>query len=174
MLPATLKLDLTVDADGFEVLYRQDTGVLLWPPEMEDNLWPASMDEDFWPAGSGYQAWPGEVQAEALTYRFLVRTTGGPNQSAIPECKAVLDVVDVEEALNDVAISAGTGTRLALKKSYRAILAVQVSIQQIAGLPDARTVEVIDKSSTLGPLIKVYDASHSAVAGVVDAYIKGY
>lgn len=172
-LPAILKLDATVDATGYEILYLQDTGVMLWPELLSDPLWPASLEDDFWPAGAGYQAWPGEIQAEAQTYRFLIRTTGGPHQSTVPELKAILDVRDVTESVNDAEIVAG-GSRLALKNTFRQIVSVTVALQQVPGYPDARTIEIIDKDPDLGPLIKVYDASHMSVDGRIDAHVKGY
>ena len=42
-----------------------------------------------------------------------------------------------------------------------------------ATLP-ARTVRVMDKSASLGPLLQAFDATFAATGAVVDARVKGY
>lgn len=174
-LPAVLKIEADVVGDVWFLEYLQDTGVLLWPEFDADPVWPASLEYDYWPAGSAFIAWPGEVDAEPSTYTFRVRIVGGQTQGRVEAFKIHLDTREIHESVNDFIVDdLVNGNRVTLRNPFRVIVGVTVSIQQDVGYATARTVEVVDKNVTLGPKIRVYDASHNPVAGKVDVEVWGY
>lgn len=142
----SLLLDLEVEASAWTVEYRIGTGEFI--------------------------AWPGRLDGLVDdTYEFRITTAAGTTQGRIVEFKIIVDLPDITETLDDVAVSSG-GTRLPITKSYRAIKNVSLTVQQDgAGAISART---IDKDETLGPLVEATNAAGTAVNGTLDATIIGY
>ena len=122
-----------------------------------------------WPLGPGEWApWPGALENPPA---FLLRVVipGGAVRGAIRRLRAVLDAPRIVESLADIGIAAA-GTRLPIQRTYRAISTVQVTVQGGA----ARSVAVEDKDSVLGPLVRTFDTSGTAVTATIDATITGY
>lgn len=168
-LPADISLDYTVAGSPYEVLYRTGGDSLFWEIPDTAVFWGADAD-DFWPAEGDFETWPGKLAATRQKYEFKIVTGPGTVQGVIYDFAVQLDVPDIEEAFEDVAIGA-TGTRLTLTETYRAISNVQVTVQDDGG--SGIYAKVIDKSTT-GPLIKVYNSSGSLTTGTIDAVVKGY
>ncbi len=170
-LPAGLKLEFEVAGPAYRVMYRTDVNAILWPDNLGDDIWPGNLDDNYWPTGFIYIAWPGILAAEAKAYEFRIECDEGAVQAVISALRVIIDPPDLVEKFNSIAI-ADTGTRIPLTKTFRAIRAVNLTLEDDAG--DARTARVLDRSETLGPLVKCYDASNVAVVGTVDAVVIGY
>lgn len=99
-----------------------------------------------------------------------VEISAGTMQGMIKELKAIVDVQDEYEVLNDIVISSA-GIRLPITKTYRQIKNVNITIQDNSGA-SALTFRLSDKSN-LGPFITLYDKNNIAVSGIVDAQIQG-
>lgn len=135
-----------------------------------DPMWVPS-DELVYGTPSAWAVWPGSVTVDGFSeFRFRITVQGGQMQGAIRELSAVVDVPDITERLQDIAISSG-GTRLPIAKTYHAIRTVQLTVQ--AG-GTGRSAMTVDKDPTLGPLVQIFNAAGTAVAGVLDADIQGY
>ena len=92
-------------------------------------------------------------------------------RGVIASMTALLDVPDVIEVLDDVAIAAAGTTRLPITKTFREIRAVNLTLQDVA--TGARNAIVFDKDAALGPLVKAYDSSNTLVDASVDAIVQG-
>ena len=81
----------------------------------------------------------------------------------------------VQEEIADLdtsTISSPTGDlRLPIVKSYTVITSVQVAFQNVGA---GWSWEVIDKSASLGPRIKIYNASDTLADCTIDAVIRGF
>lgn len=162
----TVTQDIT--AGSYAIDYRRDGAAAAWTDDL-DPAWTDDADPA-WDA-EDWQTWPGSIVAEAIPYEFRVTTSAGAVQGRIVALQIRLDVADVSETLADVALAAG-GSRLPLTKAYRAIRAVNLTLQADGGA--ARTLEVIDKDATLGPLCQGFDNTHTGTAAHVDAIVQGY
>lgn len=82
-----------------------------------------------------------------------------------------VDVPDKTLALNTVAIGSG-GTRLVgAIGQFNVIENIQLTLQ---GGSTAASLEIADKSNTLGPLINAKNAAGTGVAATIDAFLQGY
>jgi hypothetical protein len=155
----------TIEGPGAAIEWRPSA--VMWSDD-PDPMWGAAGDP-MWPLGSGEWApWPGALENPPA---FLLRVVipGGAVRGAIRRLRAVLDAPRIVESLADVSIGA-TGARLPIQRAYRAISTVQVTVQGST----ARSVAVEDKDSTLGPLVRTFDTSGTAVTATIDATITGY
>ncbi len=171
-LPADLLLGLTIEGDGFEVVFRTGgTGRFLPDAEALFLGGPAA-DGDLFLGGPGkFRPWPGRLVAERLHYDFEIRVGAGNTRGQISAFTPTLDVPDLEEVLPDVAIASG-GSRLALTKPFRKVVAVSLTLQQDG--QGASRLEVVDKDHIAGPLVEGYANDNSAAPATVDAIVKGY
>lgn len=130
---------------------------------------------DYKPPGySGdWLAFPGSIPASEGQYqfRFVIPAQQLNTAPKVSDIVVSLDVADVVERFNDVAIASG-GTRLSLTKDYRDILNVSLTLQDDGGTASA--VKYLDKDEALGPLIQCFDNSGTTVAGTIDAIVQGY
>lgn len=158
---------LTVGCN-YAIDYRRDGTGPAWTGDL-DPAWTGDAD----PAWSveDWQVWPGAIAAEAIGYQFRATTSAGAIQGRFVILLIQLDIADISETLADVALDSG-GSRLALTNSYRAIKAVNLTLQADGG--SARTLEVVDKDATLGPLCQGFDSTHTGAACHVDAIVQGY
>lgn len=106
--------------------------------------------------------------ARASAYEMRVQIKGGEYQGIVRSWKVVVDVPDIDEALEDVPVKAA-GTRLPVKKDYRRITAISCAIQKSTGV----TVQLVDKDIK-GPMVKILDSNGRAVDGVLDARVQGF
>jgi hypothetical protein len=167
---STMTLDHTIAGQPFFVDYRA-TGPGPFYTGFDAN---PLFDDDAAPlfdAAPDWSPWPGAVVVLSQPYQFRARTAQGGTQGVISEFKAVIDAPDIEEIFNDLAISAG-GTRLPITKPFTVISNVQLTLESDGGT--AVGAKYLDKDATLGPLINCTNSANAAVAGVVDARIKGY
>lgn len=83
------------------------------------------------------------------------------------------------EEVNDLVTSSLTGSyrigvgdiRLPHNKTFATITQVSVALQNVGA---GWSYEVIDKTSTYGPRVKIYNASNTLADATIDAYIRGY
>jgi hypothetical protein len=167
---ARLTLDIDVSAESYDIEYRFDSQDLFWGDDA-DFMWERSDTAAFWPPPNDWRTWPGELpSAPEGAIQFRITTQAGKVQGVVSTLTLNFDVEDEFEELDDVSIS-GSGTRLSITKTYRAISNVQLTLQDDGGT--AVTAFCADKDETLGPLIYCKDASGSLVTGTVDARIQG-
>lgn len=167
---STMTLDHTIAGQPFFVDYRA-TGPGPFYTGFDAN---PLFDDDAAPlfdAVPDWSPWPGAVTVISQPYQFRARTAQGGTQGVISAFAAVIDAPDIEEIFNDLAISAG-GTRLPITKPFTVISNVQLTLESDGGT--AVGAKYLDKDATLGPLINCTNSANAAVAGVVDARIKGY
>jgi len=168
-----LKIDTTVTG-GYTLDYRISTSGAFWGVD-GDPFW-GTDGALFWDADTigEWASFPGQLgpfDTTADSYQFRLTTQGGAVQGVVSQFDIVIDVPDLVEIFDDVVISA-TSTRLPITKTYRAIKAVNVTVQTDGN--GGVTARIIDKSNTLGPDIEVLNASGTAVTGLVDAVVQGY
>lgn len=118
-----------------------------------------------------YQPWPGQITAKNLQYQFRITTYQSATQGVINVCNVVVDVPDKVANVNSVTIGA-SGTRLPLPVPFLEIENVQLTLLSDSG--SAVSVQIADKSATLGPMIKCLNSAGALVTGRVDAIIQGY
>lgn len=165
---AQLSVNRDITCGSYTIDYRRDGTAAMWSADASP-FWTGDSDP-MW-ATESWQAWPGAISAEAVSYEFRVSTSAGVTRGRVVVLQILLDVADIAETLANIALGSG-GTRLPLTKTYRAIKAVNLTLQADGG--SARTLEVIDKSATLGPLCQGFDSTHTGAASHVDAIVQGY
>lgn len=131
------------------------------------------------PESTGWVLWPGKITtADADLYEYRVRFFGGTTRGQLTELDINIDVDDIVEYQNDIAIAAAGGTRLTLVKTFTAITNISGLAVQTSGAETAITAKAADKQATAGanngPLIICYDSGGNSVAGHVDVRLKGY
>jgi len=121
----------------------------------------------------GYLEFPGAIRAEEGTYlfRLTIPAQFGGTPPTVDDIIVSLDVEDVTESLEDVAI-ANTGTRLPITKTYRGIAHVGLTLQTDGS--GAVSLKLDDKDPDDGPLVYAYNSAGTAVATTIDAFIRGY
>lgn len=166
----TLVLQYEIEGDGFLIEYQTGGGEDFYGTPDTDPMWEPS-DELVYGVPSTWAVWPGSIEVDGtIEVRFRITIQGGLAQGAIRSLVAVVDVPDITESLEGIAISAG-GTRLPITKTYHAIRTVQLTVQ--AG-GTGLSANYLDKNPTLGPSVQIFNAAGTAVAGVLDADIQGY
>lgn len=166
----TVLLDYTISAAGFNIEYKLGDQSQAFAPSGE--LAFAPTDEPFFGTIGDWAVWPGSlVISGGQNVYFRISLTGGNTQGQISALTSILDVPDVIENFNDVAVSPG-GTRLAITRVYRVIQNVKLTLQSDGGTGVG--VRIVDKDEALGPLVEVIDSSGTSVAGVLDATTQGY
>lgn len=165
---AQLTLPRNAASSSYSVDYRRDGAGPMWSAALAP-FW--SADEDLLWLVEPWKPWPGSLSAEAVTYEWRITTAPGVVQGGISALAVMLDVADIIERLNDVTI-APAGTRLVLANTYRHIKNISLTRQADGGT--ARTVVVMDKSATLGPLVQCLDSASVGTTGSIDATIQGY
>jgi hypothetical protein len=168
-----LKIETTVTG-GYTLDYRISTSGAFWGAGGA-TFW--GLDAaDFWDADTigEWSPFPGQLgpfESTADAYQFRLTTQGGATQGVVAQFDILIDVPDLVEVFDDIVVAA-TSTRLPITKTYRAIKAVNVTVQTDGN--GGVTARIIDKDATLGPDIEVLNASGTAVIGLVDAVIQGY
>lgn len=165
--PADARIAVEWEAEGLgaRLLWRE---VEPHWTEDTDPMWTADSDL-MWPGGGAddWQPWIRSVSARPIALR--VEAEGGVVRGRLVELAAILDVEPLIEALGDVALDAA-GSRLPLTKTFTALGAVTVTLQG----GTARTVQVLDRAVSPGPLVRAFDASGTGVTATVDAVVHGY
>ncbi|MGH6937920.1 host specificity factor TipJ family phage tail protein [Hypericibacter sp.] len=170
-VPAALRLISDVQGSNWTIEYRPSGSQEPFWHDDSTLFWSADGDS-FWPDGPSYLPWPGELPISAQNYEIRVSIAGGSKQGQLSALRALIDMPDIEEDFDDIAIAPG-GTRLPLTKAYRKILQVPVTLQDDGGT--GFTAKVIDKDPVNGPLVKVFDIAGIGVAGLIDVNgLRGY
>ena len=116
--------------------------------------------------------WLGPVPAtDGAAYQFRLTTAAGRERGQVNDLTLSFAVPEVDEYLDNVAIAA-TGTRLPIAKTWRNINSVLLTVQTSGTA--AISAKVLDKNNTAGPLVQCLDAAGNAVAGLIDAKLRGY
>lgn len=171
-VPGALTLDVAVDAEQWELLYRHRGRGPFWASGSGAPVWGASGD-DFWPDQSDWAPWPGVLDncgRETVDFKIDCPSSTA-QQPVISDCVITLDVPDIEEVLLDQAIGS-SGSRLPITETYRVIKDVNLTLLYDGG--SAVGARAVDKNATLGPLIETINGSNVGVTGHVNATIKGY
>jgi hypothetical protein len=111
------------------------------------------------------------VKEGEYKFKLLIPSQFGGTAPKITSVLLNLDVPDIIERFEDIAISA-TGTRLPITKTYRGIAFVSLTMQTDGS--GVSSLKVSDKNHALGPLVYAYNASGTAVNTTIDAFIRGY
>lgn len=129
---------------------------------------------------STYSSWA--AVGTLVTARYIkVRVTltaPGTDIGVINLINIKLSAESITEEINDLDTSSlagsyriGTGDiRLPISKPYQVISQVQLTLQNVGA---GWTWELVDKDSTVGPRIKIYNASNALADASVDAFIRG-
>lgn len=169
-LDAMLKLSITMQG-LWSIEYQADSSAVMWQIDSTAAMWGGSGDA-MWSSVGPYMQWPGQIDhLRRQPYKIRIIGYAGTVQAVLQELSGIFDVRDLLETVNDAAISA-LGTRLSLTKSYREIVSVRTMLLDDAG--SSAYAKVMDKSASLGPLIKVFDKDGVATTGLVDAIVHGY
>lgn len=127
--------------------------------------------------GTAWSAWAapsGQVTARYIDVRGTISGNGGMLKSM----NIVLDASPVTDEIIDLSTSALTGgyrigvgdIRLPITKSFGTIRRVDVSLQNVGA---GYSWVLIDKDNTVGPRIKIYNASNVLADAVIDATVRG-
>lgn len=169
VLDAMLKLPLTM-AGEWSIEYLPDSSALMWSATTGASMW-SSDTATMWTSLGNYTQWPGQLDhLRAQPYQIRVIGHAGTQQAILQQFSVVFDVPDLVEILEDVPIASG-GTRLALTRSYRAIVSARLTLEDDGG--SAAYAKVMDKSLA-GPLIQCFTTAGAATAGTVDVVVHGY
>ena len=109
--------------------------------------------------------------------QFKVTVTNASGLAQLWQMYINLDSEIVEEYLNDIDTSAIAESptvagdfRLPIVRSYALITNVQIALQNTGA---GWSWELIDKSVSLGPRIKIYNSSDVLADATIDAIVKG-
>ncbi len=169
--PSQMTVDLISSVQNVEILYQPPDNGIFWG-DGEDFFYGAAND-DFWDLSDEYYAWPGSISSTPVIYRFRV-IVPGLSYSTPPTISSIcvrLDVDDIAEALEDFVVTGGQA-RLPIQLSYRRIKVVNMTIQDTG--TGARTLEILDKDTVLGPLVESLDSAGNQTESVIDARIQGF
>ncbi len=115
------------------------------------------------------------ITARYIKTRITVTSSG---IASIDLVNIKLSAESISEEINDLSTSTLSGAyrigvgdiRLPKAKPYSLITQVQVSLQNVGA---GWSWELIDKSTTTGPRIKIYNASNALADASIDAFIRG-
>lgn len=172
-LPSQLTLDKTIQGQAV-VEYRTDAEA---PFILEDDEAPFILEDDdtpFTPSLGDWTPLPGGLQLKSQIYELRATVAGGNLQGVIEAFKAVVDVADVEEPpILNLAIAAGTGTRLPLTQAYKFGI-TDPGITLLADGGAAVSVRTTIDNIAPGPLVEGISIAGAVVAGHINAKPKGY
>jgi hypothetical protein len=168
---AQMTIDDIIVGEPWQLLYRRNGPSAMWSSDDTTPMWAVDDSVLMWVNAPDFQPWPGAAVALNEQFDFKVTTGQGTTRGIIFNFDIDIDVPDIVERLDDVAIGA-SGTRLPITETYNNINNVSITLQDDGGT--AETVRVFDKDETLGPLVKVFDSSSVAVTGTIDATIQGF
>lgn len=126
--------------------------------------------------GSTWSSWAALVFVTARYFKVRVTVTGAWPMLYSLDIK--LSGNSISEEVNDVATGSLTGSyrigtgdiRIPVVKTYALITQVQVTLQNVGA---GWSVELIDKNTSVGPRIKIYNASNALADCTIDVAIKG-
>ena len=155
---------------GIRLFYRREYPDRMWADEDTILLWTDS-SALMWRRNSIYIAYTTRVQASVEQYAIRAVVPSSKTQGRITLLKTNLDMPDIVERFDDIAIGGG-GTRLSLTRSFTVISNIALTIQDDGG--SAVAARTKDKNVVLGPLIECLNTSGGLTAGTIDATVQGY
>lgn len=155
---------------GIRLFYRRQYPDSMWADEDTLLMWTDS-SALMWRKNTIYVPYTNRVQASVETYAIRGVVPSSRRQGRITMLKANLDMPDIVERLDDIAIGAG-GTRLSLARTFAVISNIALTVQDDGG--SAVSVRTKDKNVLLGPLIECLNTSGALTAGTIDAVVQGY
>lgn len=164
-------MTLAVDAVGTDlhIDYRLSGPGSLYGSDNDPFYGPDA--DPFYDGPGAWQAWPGQLIAANEVYQFRVTIGAGQVRGVLNEMVLTIDAPDLNEEIADLAISSG-GTDIPYTKGFTSIKTIQATLQ--ANGSGATTVETT-KTNPLVPVIRAYNAAHTAVSGATaDITLKGY
>ena len=165
-----LVLQYTIAAESLLIEYQTGGGDPMYEPTGDLMYEPTG--EAIYGDFGAWAVWPGSLDVDGTSeVRFRLTLSAGLTQGVIYDLTALIDAPSITEVVDDVVISPA-GTRLSLANTYRVIRSVQLTVQSDGGT--GVTPRLIDKNATLGPLVEILNTSGVAVAGLLDAEIRGY
>jgi hypothetical protein len=167
---SNLTLDWTLAGDAPSVQFRR-----AGPAPFYDDALAFFFSADaaaFYSGPDAWATWPGSLRAENnQAYEFQLATQTGPTAGLLSALVASIDVPDKTLKLNNIALAAA-GSRLSgAIGSFSVIENVQLTLQ---GGSTAVSLEITDKSATLGPLVIARNSAGTGVAAIIDALLQGY
>ncbi len=167
---SNLTLAWTLAGDAPSVQYRR-TG----PAPFFDDALAFFFGADaaaFYAGAEAWATWPGSLRVDNnQAYQFQFSTQTGPTAGLLSALVASIDVPDRSLKLNNIALAAA-GSRLTGAIGYfNAIQNIQLTLQ---GGGTALSLEISDKSATLGPLVIARNSAGTGVAATIDALLQGY
>lgn len=167
---STMTLPRILAGEDVAIEYRP-VGPGRFYADLDSETFYSGTDSDlFYDPPPDYTGWPGSLMATSQPYQFRITTGNSSIRGKLSGFAPTIDVPDIEERFNDLAIASG-GTRLPIAKTYSVIQNVNLTLQSDGGT--ATRVRVVDKDPTLGPLIQA-DASGTPTSAKIDALIQGY
>lgn len=165
-----LVLQYTISAESLLVEYQTGGSEPMYEPDADPMYEP--VDEQIYGDFGEWAVWPGSLDVDGqIQIRFRLTLSAGLTQGVIYELAALIDAPEISEVVEDIVIDPA-GTRLPLTNTFRVVRSVQLTVQADGG--SGVTPRLIDKSATLGPLVEILNTSGVAVAGLLDAEIRGY
>lgn len=164
-----MTLETQAQGDELRIDYRLSGPGSLY--EVDNSSFYGPDSDSFYGAPGGWQPWPGQLVAANEVYQFRVTIGASVTRGILQAMVLTIDAPDIEEELNDLAISSG-GTAIPYAQPFTSIKTVIGQLQ--ANGSGAVTIEV-DKTNPLAPVVRAFDISHTAVSGATaDLRIKGY
>lgn len=129
--------------------------------------------------GVTWSAWAapsGQVTKRYFQYRATVTPSG--TSCALKTMTVILDATVISEDITDLDTSTLTGSyrigtgdiRLPITKTYGLIRKVDLALQNVGS---GWTWEIIDKDTTTGPRVKIYNSAGTPADATIDATIRG-
>jgi hypothetical protein len=130
--------------------------------------------------GSTWSSWA--AAAGSVTARYFegrAQVTGSAGDDLRLEAFVILlDAETIIEELQDIATSGLTGSyrigtgdiRLPIAETYTTIRSVMLALQNVGA---GWSWELIDKDTSVGPRVKIYNSSNAAADATIDALVRG-
>lgn len=181
--PFRLYLDLAIQAQSYQILYRAPNPNLFWsnvPGSKAGKFWGAPTDL-FWPQRSpNYVPWPavGITDAGFGRYDFKIIAQSSQIKTIISALSGVIDAPTIELNLYNLQDTTGTGViPLTIPNGYfRQILYGQYAIISDPAFPNVAFV-VINKTGgagLTGPTAFLFDKDGNPTGGSIDVTLGGY
>jgi hypothetical protein len=171
-----VKLDADISSSNYQLYYVPPATEVYWTG-VDTDLANTGLDTDpYWGSSAPiYLPFPTEgVAARRQEYNFRLICAADVVQAIINSLVAIVDAPTKTVSRQSLLVSAGGTNSGVAGTSFRVITSVAVAVKYDAAYPTAVYANFLDYDATNGPLIKVYDATGTPVAGLVDVTIRGY
>lgn len=129
--------------------------------------------------GSSYEDW--EPLGPTVTDKIKLRVTVTQSSTELPILRQfVINITAgvIEEDIEDIDTSAlagayriGTGDiRIPITKNFTVIRLANIILQNVGA---GWSWEIVDKDTTVGPRVRIYNSSNTLADAIIDAYVRG-